>query len=48
MELARQQQQSLQQMSQQWMEQAQRQQQAFQQLVQQSLSAYADLLKPPR
>ena len=48
MELAQQQQQSLQQMSEQWMEQAQRQQQAFQQVIQQSLSAYADLFKPPR
>ena len=48
MELAQQQQQTLQQMSRQWMEQAQRQQQAFQQLVRQSLSAYADLFKPPR
>ena len=48
MELAQQQQQAFQQMSQQWMEQAQRQQQAFQQVIQQSLSAYADLFKPPR
>jgi hypothetical protein len=47
MELA-QQQQSLQQMSRQWTEQAAQQQQAFQQVVQQSLSAYADLFKPPR
>ena len=47
MELAQQQQRSLQQMSRQWTEQAVQQQQAFQQVVQQSLSAYMDLFKPP-
>jgi shikimate kinase len=47
MALAQKQQQTYQQMSQQWMEQAQTQQQAFQQIVQKSLSAYADLFKPP-
>ena len=48
MQLAQQQQQTFQEMSQQWMEQATAQQQAFQQVVQQSLTAYMDLLKPPR
>ncbi len=47
MELAQQQQQSLQQMSRQWTEQAAQQQQAFQEVVRQSLTAYADLFKPP-
>lgn len=47
MELAQQQQQTFQRMSEQWMEQAVQQQQTFQQIAQQSLSAYADLFKPP-
>jgi hypothetical protein len=47
MELARKQQQTYQRMSQRWMEQAQQQRQAFQAVVQKSLSAYADLFKPP-
>ena len=46
MELAQQQQQSLQQMARQWTEQAAQQQQVFQQMVKQSLSAYTDLFKP--
>jgi poly(3-hydroxyalkanoate) synthetase len=48
MQLAQQQQQSFQEMSQQWLEQSIAQQEAFQQVVQQSLSAYTDLIKPPR
>ena len=48
MELAQRQQQTFQQISQQWMEQAQQQQQAFQQIVQQSLSTYIDLFRPSR
>jgi hypothetical protein len=48
MRLAQQQQQTFQEMSQQWMEQAVAQQQAFQQVVQQSLTVYTDLFKPPR
>ncbi len=48
MELAQQQQQTFQQISQQWMEQAQAQQQAFQQIVQQSLSTYMDLFRNSR
>jgi hypothetical protein len=48
MELVQRQQQTFQQMSQQWIEQAQQQQRAFHQIAQQSLSAYADLFKPPR
>ena len=39
------QQQSFQQMSQQWMEQAPHQQQAFQQVVKQSLTAYTNLFR---
>jgi poly(3-hydroxyalkanoate) synthetase len=48
MQLAQKQQQSFQGMSQQWLEQSIAQQEAFQQVVQQSLSAYTDLIKPPR
>jgi hypothetical protein len=48
MQLAQQQQETFQQMSQQSMEQAEQQQQAFQQLVQQSLAAYMEYLRPSR
>jgi hypothetical protein len=48
MELAQQQQQIFQEMSQQWMEHAIAQQQAFQQVIQQSLAAYTDLFRPSR
>jgi hypothetical protein len=48
MQLAQQQQETFQQMSQQLMEQAEQQQQAFQQLVQQSLAAYMEHLRPSR
>jgi hypothetical protein len=48
MQLAQGQQQTFQEMSQQWMEQAVAQQQAFQQVVQQSLNAYIDLFRPSR
>jgi len=44
--LVQQQQQTFQEMSQQWMGQVQHQQQAFQQMVEQSLNAYTDLFKP--
>jgi hypothetical protein len=46
MQQAQQQQQTFQQMSQQWVEQAQHQQQAFQQVVIQSLTAYTNLFRP--
>lgn len=47
MELAQKQQEAFQQMSQQWAEQSQKQQTVFGRMVQQSMSAYADLFKPP-
>ena len=44
---AEQQQQTLQQLTQQWMEQAQQQQQAFQQMVQESMNTYMQMFNIP-